>query len=81
MALSATPSAFRVARDPLGAAIVNFPVRMDGDELDQLAHFLDRLAFGDDRARMLAEKRRVLIEAGVAPHVIDTDTSDTIATH
>jgi hypothetical protein len=36
-----------------------------------LAHFIERLAFGNDRARMLAEKRRVLIEAGAAPDGIE----------
>ena len=50
--------------------------QLDDDELAQLARFIERLAFGDDRARMLAEKRRVLIEAGAAPEVIEVECEE-----
>jgi hypothetical protein len=49
---------------------------LDDDTLELLTSFVETLAFGDDRARMLAEKRRVLIEAGAAPDVIEAEFSE-----
>lgn len=47
--------------------------KLDDEGLARLAFQLERLAFGEDRARAMEEKRKVLIEAGAAPEVIDAE--------
>ena len=47
--------------------------KLDDDGLRQLAYYMERLAFGDDRAKLLEEKRKTLIEAGAAPDVIEAE--------
>lgn len=46
--------------------------KLDDEGLARLAYYMERLAFGDDRARMLEERRKTLLEAGAAPDVIES---------
>ena len=46
---------------------------LDDDALQKLAYHLERIAFGEDRARMLEEKRRTLLLAGTSPEVIEAE--------
>jgi hypothetical protein len=49
--------------------------KLDDEGLARLAYYMERLAYGEDRARMLDDKRRTLIEAGAAPDVIEAEFS------
>jgi hypothetical protein len=50
--------------------------KLDDEALDRLAYYLEQIAFGGDRARMLQEKKKTLIEAGAAPDVIEAEFSE-----
>lgn len=49
--------------------------KLDDEGLARLAYYMERLAFGEDRSRLLQEKRKALIEAGAAPDVIEAEFS------
>ena len=49
--------------------------KLDDEGLSRLAYYLERIAYGEDRAKMLDDKRRTLIEAGAAPEVIEAEFS------
>lgn len=52
------------------------PSTLSDEQLGNLVGHLERIAFGEDKARLIEEKRRVMIEAGAAPSIIDAEFAE-----
>jgi hypothetical protein len=55
-------------------------IALDGDlstlseeALERATYCFERIVFGEDKARLSAEKRRALLEAGAAPDIVDAE--------
>lgn len=49
------------------------PAKLTDGQLEVLTRHLERLAYGDDKARLMAEKRQAMIEAGATAEIIEAE--------